>query len=145
VTDFNFSEKLDLGRGNRPDNVHELEVFPWPFSDEQFEAVYAYDVIGYLPGVFETMAEIWRVLRPDGMLHIRTPHYKDAIACIDPARRHFFSACSFDFWDPGTHYGRVYGHFTNGKKFHIVEKREDERNLYFRMMKLCKEEIAFAV
>jgi len=145
VTDFNFSEKLDLGCGNRHDNVHELETFPWPFSDEQFEVVCAYDIIGYLSEVFETMAEIWRVLKPAGMLHIQTPHYKDAIAYIDPTRRHFFSACSFDFWDPETHYGTAYAHFTNGKKFHIIERREDERNLYFKMVKLNKEEIALAV
>jgi SAM-dependent methyltransferase len=75
------------------DVVHDLEQLPWPFEDGTFDAVHAYEVLEHL-GVqgdarafFAHFGEIWRVLRPDGMLFATVPLWTSQWAWGDPSHR----------------------------------------------------------
>src|SRR5437879_3527931 len=52
---------LDIVSETHPDVVHDLNCLPWPFPDNHFREVLAYDVIEHLEGFFQVMEEIHRI------------------------------------------------------------------------------------
>jgi predicted SAM-dependent methyltransferase len=135
---FPDSLGVDIRETPVTDMVLDLETFPWPFEDERFETVYAYDIIEHLTDVIGTMGETWRILKPGGRLLIHTNHYKHENAFNDPTHKHFFALHSFDYWDERTYYGKNYGYYTGNAKFRIEVKREDGQELYFELTKVEK-------
>ena len=110
--------RVNLGSGSRPmagwlnvdraavpgvDYVHDLDVGPWPFARtagvEQIAAVDLFEHVGD-PILF--MTECHRILAPDRMLFIQTPHYRSRDAFTDPTHRRFPTEHTFDYWIPGT-------------------------------------------
>ena len=82
--------KLNLGSGERPmsgyvnidwqkaegvDVVHDLNVFPYPFTDGQFDEVYASHVLEHLDKPFLIMKELHRILKPGGVLRVKVPQF----------------------------------------------------------------------
>ncbi len=89
---------LDVTPDTGPDVVHDLNVFPWPFEDGQFDEVLAYDVIEHLDNVVRVMEEIHRICRPGAVVRITLPHFSSANAYTDPTHRHSFGAFSFNYF-----------------------------------------------
>ena len=73
------------------DVVHELEDYPWPFEDDEFDAVHAYCVLEHMGrqgdyrSFFATFAEIYRILKPGGHLFAICPSRNDRWAWGDPS------------------------------------------------------------
>ena len=69
----------DVNPSHNPDVVADLNIVPWPWKDEQFAEVHAYEVLEHLGHMgnavefFETFSEIWRILEPDGLLCATVP------------------------------------------------------------------------
>ena len=87
--------KLNLGCGQRhladfvnvdkepkakPDVLCDLETFPWPFETASADEIVASHVMEHLgqalPIFLGIMQEIYRILRPGGILEIKTPHHR---------------------------------------------------------------------
>jgi SAM-dependent methyltransferase len=83
-------EKLNVGCGLYPksgyinvdciptpqvDVVHDLDVVPWPFENDRFAVVEMDHVLEHLREVRPVMAELFRILRPGGVVEIRVPHF----------------------------------------------------------------------
>lgn len=83
-------KKLNLGAGGtrkegyvnvdwlsalKPDIEHDLNVFPYPFEDNEFDHIEAYHVLEHLDRPFQVMKEIHRILKPGGKLIIKVPHF----------------------------------------------------------------------
>jgi predicted SAM-dependent methyltransferase len=81
----------------RADIWHDLNVRPWPFDDNSFREVLAYDVVEHLRDVIPTMEEIHRVCCPGATVRITVPHFSCANAFTDPTHLHYFSLFSFDY------------------------------------------------
>lgn len=126
---------LDLREAVKPDHVHNLEVFPWPFTDEQFDEVHALDVIEHLTDVIKTMDEIHRISKPGAKLFIRTCYWRSENAFTDPTHKHFFTLKSFDYFDPKTEFGKKYG-FYSEKKWSIERKTIDGSDIVLDMVRL---------
>jgi SAM-dependent methyltransferase len=88
---------LDVTADTSPDVVHNLNVRPWPFPDDSFTEVLAYDVIEHLDDIIGTMEEIHRVCRDGAVVKITVPHYSCANAFTDPTHRHYFGEQSFHY------------------------------------------------
>ena len=103
---------LNLGSGNRyvdtavnldrtidthPDVVHDLNQFPWPFANNHFTEVLAYDVIEHLDDFVATVNEIYRICRHEAVIRITVPHFSCANAFTDPTHRRFFGYFSMDY------------------------------------------------
>lgn len=108
-----ISRKLNLGCGSFPkpgflnldwrpgqgvDVVHDLSKIPYPFEPEIFERVEADHVVEHLPRVFDVMAEIHRILRPEGTLVLRVPHFSRGFS--HPEHRRGFDATFPYYFDP---------------------------------------------
>lgn len=115
--------------------VWDLEQMPWPFEDEQFAKVYAYDIIEHLTDVIKAMEEIHRILKSRGWVIIRTTSWKTEQSFRDPTHKHFFTLESFDYFDRSTQVGKDYG-FYSEKKFKILHRYEDGQELMFEMRKI---------
>jgi SAM-dependent methyltransferase len=89
---------LDVTAATSPDVVHDLNVVPWPFADNQFREVYAYDVIEHLDDILRTMDEIHRICRQGARVFVTVPHFSCSNAFTDPTHRHYFGWFSFDYF-----------------------------------------------
>lgn len=96
---------VDLVAATKPDVVHNLDNTPWPFPDNRFDEIRAFDVIEHLHDIVRTVEEMHRVCRPNAVIKITVPHFSCANAYIDPTHRHFFSAASFNYFTGDNEFG----------------------------------------
>ncbi len=85
---------LDHNPDHAPDVVHDLEVVPYPFDDDTFDEVHAYEVLEHLggfPGDWRSFcrdfSELWRILKPGGYLAATCPSWRSIWAFADPSHR----------------------------------------------------------
>ncbi len=81
--------------------VCDLNRVPYPFRDNQFALVVCQDILEHLDDIPAAMAELHRILQPNGVVRIRVPHYTSMDAYGDPTHRRFLSTRSFDFCTEG--------------------------------------------
>lgn len=92
---------LDFSPLVKADFVHDLEDFPWPFKDEEFNEIGAFDVLEHFGRQgdwrrwFKDMGEIHRILKPNGTFHCLVPVGRDALA--DPGHTRFIHRNHFVF------------------------------------------------
>lgn len=81
---------LDIDPSTNPDVVHDLNVLPIPFADNEFDEVHAYEVLehvgrqGDYKAYFALFSELWRILKPDGLLIGSVPAHASPWAWGDP-------------------------------------------------------------
>jgi SAM-dependent methyltransferase len=74
-----------------PDVIHDLNQTPWPFHQDSFTEVHAYEVLEHLgrqgdaKSFFDTFSEIHRILKPDGHLFATTPSVTSRWLWGDPS------------------------------------------------------------
>lgn len=87
------------------DIVHDLESIPWPVASDTFDECHAYEVLEHLgtqgdaKTFFAHFGEIWRVLKPGGLLLATVPAWDDVWAWADPSHRRVISQGSLVFLD----------------------------------------------
>jgi SAM-dependent methyltransferase len=117
----NATRILDLGSGfdrcivdaltvdkvadTKPDVIHDLDVYPWPFPDSYFEEVYCLDTIEHLRDIVRTMEEIHRIARGGARVHITTPHFSCSNSYTDPTHLHHLGLFSFDYFTGDNQWG----------------------------------------
>lgn len=81
---------LDIDPDCKPDVVHDLNVLPYPFDDDTFDEIHAYDVLehfgtqGDWRGYFAQFTELHRILKPGGVLCALVPAWDSPWAWGDP-------------------------------------------------------------
>jgi len=124
---------LDSNPLVEPDIVHDLNQYPWPVQNESADLVVAVDIVEHLENVAKMVEECWRALKPDGTLIIRTVTFNEQ-GFTDPTHKHWFSLNSFDYFDPSTEIGSVYGFYSNFK-FKITVKGKSGNDLVYHLQK----------
>jgi SAM-dependent methyltransferase len=81
------------------DIVHDLNVIPYPFQNNQADEIHFYHVLEHLHNPVEKLEEIHRILRPGGMLYLRVPHFSSMGAFTDITHLMPFGFSSFDCFD----------------------------------------------
>lgn len=94
------------------DVAHDLEVFPWPWRDGEFDQIVALDVFEHLSSPVDSwLNECHRILSDGGSAIIRVPHYLHENAYTDPTHKRFFTVRTFDYWDKEKELHSKYGCF----------------------------------
>ncbi|MDM3853518.1 MAG: methyltransferase domain-containing protein [Aphanizomenon gracile PMC649.10] len=70
----------------------------FPFPDNSVDFVKAHDIIEHLPDRIHTMNEIWRILKPDGIVDISVPSTDGRGAFQDPTHVSFWNINSFMYY-----------------------------------------------
>lgn len=89
---------IDFNKRTQADIIHDLNVFPYPFKDNEFDGIICNQVLEHLNDVIKVMEEIHRISKPGALVKIWVPHFSSADAYGDPTHKHFFSARSFDYF-----------------------------------------------
>ena len=96
---------LDNNPDTSPDVLHDLEVLPYPFEDESFGQIHAYEVLehtgtqGDAEFFFGQFFEFWRILEPDGLLVGSCPAVDSPWLWGDPSHKRYIGPESFTFLD----------------------------------------------
>lgn len=94
---------LDIDPSTKPDVVHDLNVLPYPFADNQFGEIHAYEVLehcgrqGDWRFFLDQFAELWRILKPGGLLFATCPMWDGPWAWADPGHTRVISRQSLVF------------------------------------------------
>lgn len=99
-----------------------LGMEPIPFPDNFFDSVSAYDFFEHVPRVsldyatkssrfpfVELMNEIWRVLKPDGVLYSVTPAFPKEKAFRDPTHVNIITKKTYRYFTSPELLGKMYG------------------------------------
>lgn len=114
----NFCQKktvLHLGPGKDNKKSFSIDINPYlkptvvgniekklPFKNDSFDGIIAFSVIEHIGQFFQLMEEIHRVLKPNGIVFILTPHFSDDASFVDPSHVLHLSARSFDYFIPNS-------------------------------------------
>ena len=96
---------VDIVASHNPDVLWDLEVTPWPFKDDSFEEIHAYEVLEHLGHqgnareFFSHFGEIYRILKPGGILAGSVPQWDSMWAWGDPSHTRVICEGSFAFLD----------------------------------------------
>lgn len=88
---------LDGARLPGVDVVHNLNKYPWPFKDNEFDGVYCRDCIEHLDDLFKAMPEIKRICRPKSAVRITVPYWHSSGAFY-PNHKYFFNIDAMKFF-----------------------------------------------
>lgn len=94
-----------------PDLLYNLNNLPYPFNDNSFSLIEANHVLEHLENPFDVMKEIYRILRPDGKVIIRVPHFSRGFT--HPSHKRGFDV-SFPLY-----FNKKYSGFYSGTSFHL--------------------------
>lgn len=102
------------------DVVHNLNQFPYPFENGEFDLIIAEHVLEHLENLVSVMEEVCRLLKPQGKIEITCPHFSSADTFTDITHKHFISSRSFDYFCPGSDLYKY--KYSPKAKFNILAK-----------------------
>jgi len=89
---------IDLSPDSAADHIWDLDRYPWPLPDNQFDRVHMSHVIEHLDDPMRAMAEVHRVAREGADILVVTPHFSSHNSYIDPTHKRHLAARSFEYF-----------------------------------------------
>jgi len=86
----------DISAREGVDKVFDFDVFPYPFSDNEFGEILADNVLEHLDDIPAVMKELHRISKPGGTVRIIVPYYNCYGAYNDITHKHYFSHLSLE-------------------------------------------------
>lgn len=86
---------LDIRQAPHVDVVHDLNVFPYPFADSEFDWIEASHIIEHLDRPLNFLNELHRLAKNGATVRIITPHYTSQLSYGDFEHFHHFGYISF--------------------------------------------------
>jgi len=93
------------------DVVYDIAKLPLPFPDEEFDEILAQDVLEHMNDYMPALRDLHRILKKDGTITIRLPHFTSKNNFIDPTHRRLFSVNTFDFFVKNTKFHKERGYY----------------------------------
>ncbi len=90
---------LDFVKIKGVDVVHNLNETPYPLKDNSFDIIYANQILEHLNiSLDESLRELCRICKPNGVIKITVPHALSVSAFGDPTHKRFFTYFTFDYF-----------------------------------------------
>ncbi len=99
---------LDIIKRQGVDVVHDVNRFPYPFKTSYFDEIYASHLLEHAEDVLKVLEELYRILKPGGMLIAKVPYFSSSGAFQDPTHRHFFSDDTAKYYIVQNSYNRKF-------------------------------------
>lgn len=117
-----FADNLDLRDRYKPDIIRDLNDKDWKL--DKYDEIIAYDVVEHLPNIENTMSNIHKSLKDNGIVIILVPLIQGENAFRDPTHKIFFTSDGFDYFDKSTYIGKMRDYFDFD--FKIIDKKITE-------------------
>lgn len=89
---------IDIAGLSGVDIVHDLDCLPWPVETASYDKVVMLNIIEHLTDTIKTMGEVYRILKPGGIVHIETVYWNHKYTWSDPQHKHAFTELSWQFF-----------------------------------------------
>lgn len=89
---------IDLNPNSDADIIHDLNVFPYPFSENEFDLIHCDGILEHLDDIVRVMEELHRIAKPGAKIEVVTAYFTGVDAFTDPTHKRFFTARSFDYF-----------------------------------------------
>lgn len=94
---------LDINKKEGVNVVHDLNEVPLPFEDNSFNYILCKDILEHVDYVI-LMNELHRILKKEGILRIRVPHFTSKSNYADPTHINLFSLNTFYYFVKKIHF-----------------------------------------
>lgn len=101
---------VDIVDTENVDLVRDLSEYPWDLPSDTFSTIYCIDIIEHVDEPLRFLEEVYRIAADNAIVHIKTPHFTNNNAWVDPTHKRPFSA--FTFQDYTTKDGK-YSYYTD--------------------------------
>lgn len=86
-------------KGNEyTDIICDIEKQPLPFDDNSVDEILCNETLEHMEDLITVMNEMWRVLKPEGFLKGRVPHFGSKGSIADPTHKRWFIPDSFNYF-----------------------------------------------
>ena len=89
---------IDFNANTTADMVHDLNAFPWPLSDNQFDRIVCKHIVEHIVDFVRFVEEVHRVAKPGAFVEIVTPHFSNRYSYTDPTHLRHLSLFAFDYF-----------------------------------------------
>lgn len=87
---------VDITEFEGVNKTFDFNVFPYPFSNGEFDEIYADNILEHLNDIPAVMKELHRISKLGGLIRIIVPYYNCYGAYNDVTHKHYFSHLSFE-------------------------------------------------
>lgn len=121
------------------DIVHDLEITPWPFTDNSVDEVHCAHYIEHTKDIILFMDELYRVLKTGAKATIIAPYYSSVRAWQDPTHTREISECTFLYYNKAWRESNGLSHYNIKSNFEFTvgynldpvwEKRSDIAKMF---------------
>ncbi len=95
ITKKTGSVGMDIRPAPHVDVVHNINVFPYPFNDNEFDYIEMSHIIEHVDRPLYVMNEVLRIAKHGATIRIITPHYASQLSYGDLEHYHHFGWISF--------------------------------------------------
>lgn len=120
---------LDSNKNVQPDIVHDLDKYPYPFWNNQFDKIIAENIVEHIENIPKFMEEIHRICTNGATIQITTGHFSGIDTFTDPTHKHFFTSRTFDYFIPKTDLFELQYSKAQFKKNQVVLGPRNSKNL----------------
>jgi predicted SAM-dependent methyltransferase len=78
--------------------VHNLDKYPYPFKDNEFDEVYCHHVLEHLNSIIKPLEELHRITKKGGKIIIEVPIYPSLGAMADPTHQSYYTYLTFNYF-----------------------------------------------
>jgi hypothetical protein len=135
---------VNVDRYGEPDVRHDLEVFPWPWTDDSVEEILLQHVLEHLGRDTDVylgiIKEIYRVCADDAKIWISVPHHRHEYFFNDPTHVRAVTADGMGLFSQRLNREWIARGFSNsplgvylGVDFELVDLKLEPSELWFRL------------
>lgn len=94
---------VDISPTVKPDQIVDLNQFPWPFEDNEFDHIVAKDIIEHLgetsKDFISAIKEMYRISHNGAIWEVQAPHWRCDIAIDDPDHKRLITMGMFNLFN----------------------------------------------